>query len=522
MLIPDANTNDSAGFEIACEQAPGCISIARKEGITSTNGTTGQTVNDYVNEWFKHKERRGKCTPHTIKLDRGRYDKHVSPRIGSKPMAAVTRADLEQLVAVLDDDAARGRLSWNSGVKIWGIVRGAFDEAVRSKLPELRILTVNPASEVRGPDRGARKSKVYLYPSEVAKLLECDAIDVRWRRLIAVAIYLGPRESELAGLPWDAIDFEHGAVHIRQKLLRDTTEIVPYGKSDRSNRRFAIEPELLPLLRAMRDTRPDDVLVFPELPDHGQMAKWFRGELARAGVDRPELFMSNTAQKQARWHDVRASTATWQAVRGDSQLGIMGRMGHEDVKTTLEYVREAEQVRANFGTVFGPIPACLFEGLVSPRPAGIVGAPSIRMDAGMDVAAKHGGAKQSVKSRKHSRSEDGGIGRRAGLRKRAARNSSKAIDETANESVAPSVQSEAIASIPTPERPFERPFASIPNGLSTDPLETARRVLADQAHALMIAGEFDAARAILDTAAALTAAAPNASVIDFSTRRRER
>jgi integrase len=61
------------------------------------------------------------------------------------------------------------------------------------------------------------------------------------RRLFAVALYLGVRDSELAGLPWDAIDFEHGVIHIRQQWPRDSETVVPYAKSDRGNRHFAIE-----------------------------------------------------------------------------------------------------------------------------------------------------------------------------------------------------------------------------------------------------------------------------------------
>lgn len=40
---------------------------------------------------------------------------------------------------------------------------------------------------VRSPERGQDKSKVYLYPSEFLKLISCEAIPVRWRRLYTLA-----------------------------------------------------------------------------------------------------------------------------------------------------------------------------------------------------------------------------------------------------------------------------------------------------------------------------------------------
>ncbi len=55
-----------------------------------------------------------------------------------------------------------------------------------------------------------------------------------------------------------------------------------------------------------------------------------------------------------------------------------------------------------------------------------------------------------------------------------------------------------------------------------DALAVARRALADQSHALMLAGEFPAARAILDTLArldALASTSPAAPVVDLATRR---
>ena len=40
--------------------------------------------------------------------------------------------------------------------------------------------------------------------------------------------------------------------------------------------------------------------------------------------------------------------------RGDEPLRIMHRAGHKDLTTTMGYVREAENLRAGFGTVLPP------------------------------------------------------------------------------------------------------------------------------------------------------------------------
>jgi hypothetical protein len=45
---------------------------------------------------------------------------------------------------------------------------------------------------------------------------------------------------------------------------------------------------------------------------------------------------------------------TWRAVRGDDVVTIMKAAGHKDVSTTMLYVRDAEQVSADFSDVFPP------------------------------------------------------------------------------------------------------------------------------------------------------------------------
>jgi hypothetical protein len=64
--------------------------------------------------------------------------------------------------------------------------------------------------------------------------------------------------------------------------------------------------------------------------------------------------------KQLTWHDLRATGATWMAVRGDDPLKIKQRCGHTTFSTTELYIREAEAVREGFGEVFPALPACLF------------------------------------------------------------------------------------------------------------------------------------------------------------------
>lgn len=207
-----------------------------------------------------------------------------------------------------------------------------FREAVRSKLPALRVRNDNPRTDVAAPDRGARKAKVYLFPNELAAFLTCDNVPLCWRRMVAVSVYLGVRAGELDALDWDDVDLPHGVVHVHRALDRSrpgTTKSTKTGAA----RRFRIEPSLLALLVAMRGESGGKGRVFPPLKLTGRSEK-LRMFLRRANVDRAELHASDATRKPLGWHDLRASCATWSAVPGDEPLKIMQRLGHQNFATT--------------------------------------------------------------------------------------------------------------------------------------------------------------------------------------------
>jgi integrase len=68
---------------------------------------------------------------------------------------------------------------------------------------------------------------------------------------------------------------------------------------------------------------------------------------------------TDTTRKQLTFHDLRATGITWMALRSDEPIKIMRRAGHEDIATTMGYVREAENLMHSVGEPFPPLPAAL-------------------------------------------------------------------------------------------------------------------------------------------------------------------
>lgn len=320
----------------------------------ATPAPAGETLLTWSERWFAARVERGKLS---TRADRSKFTTWVLSRLGEKPVEAITTADAEAWVEWVDREVQRGELAWKTAQSAWGLFSRAMADASRGKVKALRCRADNPCAGVVGPERGVTKSKPYLYPSELSALLACEGITVPVRRVYAATVYLYPRAGEIEALHWEDVDLEHGTVHFHRACDPDSGEI--RHVKGKAARRFEIEPALLPLLVAMRAERPRDVRVFDPWPLKKDRAGELRAALRVAGVTRAELFAASRTRKHLTFHDLRATGTTWAAIRGDEPLRIMHRAGHKDLRTTMAYVREAENVGRAFGVVFPPLPPVL-------------------------------------------------------------------------------------------------------------------------------------------------------------------
>jgi site-specific recombinase XerC len=250
-------------------------------------------------------------------------------------------------------------VKWKTAWNVWATASKICRDACSSKLDELRVRKDNPARDVAGPDRGAATGKQYLWPSEFQRFVQCEAVPLSWRRIVALATYLYVRAGELRVLRWEDVDLEHGSVHIHRARDRETG--LAKATKTKHARRFNIEPALVPLLSAMHEESGGEGVVC-RLPSERVMARALRRWLKRAGVTRSELHDDAPTRKKMTFHDLRATGVTWMAIRGDDPLRIQQRAGHEDFATTQGYIREAESIREGFGDVFPSLPEAILDG----------------------------------------------------------------------------------------------------------------------------------------------------------------
>jgi integrase len=239
---------------------------------------------------------------------------HVLPTLGPLDARTFNRDDVERMRDDLDKKIADGRLAWKTAASVWTLVTSMCTDMVTAKKREFRTRDDNPCRDVKPPERGSRKAKQYLYPSEFLKFVSCEDVPLRLRRAVAIAVYTFVGDGELRALQWNGgdVDMEHGALSITRALGRDGA--VKSTKSGET-RRFAIERELLPLLATMHERASGKGPAVSFRDRH--MSRDLRLWLTRAGVTRPELHHGSATRKPLTWHDLRATGLTWLAVRGD-------------------------------------------------------------------------------------------------------------------------------------------------------------------------------------------------------------
>jgi integrase len=332
----------------------------------------------WVKTWLADRVKRG----HTNTSNEATsYRKYIAPALKDKPVKDWTADDMAGLCEALDGKVQAGKISWKTAANIWGVATSMCDDACSAKTQALKVRARddNPAKGVRGPDVGAKKLKQFLYPSEVSTFLACADVPLLWRRTVAIAVYAYLRDGELRALSWADVDLKHRTIHVHQ--ARDATGAINATKG-MQDRRFGIEPALLPLLRAMHKEAGGAGLVLPVYPVADHTARSLRAWLKRAKVERPALHEQSATRKAITFHDCRATGLTWMAVRGDDPLKIRQRAGHQDLATTQGYIRLAESVGEGFGQPFPDLP----KALLSPPP-GNTGQSHGGLSSGNDVEA---------------------------------------------------------------------------------------------------------------------------------------
>lgn len=188
---------------------------------------------------------------------------------------------------------------------------------------------VNPTVDVHfGPFRKKRRAKLKAMKRSEVDLLLSNAYERQhsWRDIWFVAYHTGMRSGELMALRWRSVDLENNVITVEYAYDGESFEA---DLKDHDTRYVPIGPELKDCLFKLREGRNEADFVLPQLKD------WRNGRAAQILRD----FQRDLGITECNFHSIRASFITHLRAEGVAIATIQDIVGHEDYKTTREYVR---------------------------------------------------------------------------------------------------------------------------------------------------------------------------------------
>lgn len=233
-------------------------------------------------------------------------------------------------------DLMFARYTKSGAEPITGAVKAVFNESYR-----LREISSNPCDFVKNPP-ALKKSKALSDPydkSEVKYIvnkLEGNTIEIP----ILLMLTMGLRTGEVCGLRWEDIDFKNNTISVKQVLIYTKGNKISFKepKTDSSIRTISAPEELISKLKKLK-IRHNELLLT------NSMKKEYRNIVCLNTSFTPYIpavlreswkrFSIKNDIRYIRMHDLRHTHATMLVLAGVDFKTISNRLGHTDIKITL-------------------------------------------------------------------------------------------------------------------------------------------------------------------------------------------
>lgn len=265
--------------------------------------------------------------------------KRVYPAIGHKRLDKITARDIQKFIT---DMLTNGRnlnngkpLSRKTAVHHLSFISDVFSYAVR-----MGMLCDNPCRRVFVPKQEQEEKQIYTI--EQVKILyeNLKSEPMKYQVYLLLSIYSGYRRSEMLGLEWKDIDFEHDLIHVRRTsqytsekgIYTDTT------KTRKSKRVSKMPASIMNLLRQFKaDQNEEARRLGTKWEDYDRLFtkwngapmnpqtpfEWLKGYCERIGIPFRNI------------HSLRHLHASLLIFEGVDVVAVSEDVGHSVVGTTL-------------------------------------------------------------------------------------------------------------------------------------------------------------------------------------------
>lgn len=230
-----------------------------EESVAHGYKTTAVKFQEFAEEWF---EEYAKLNLRSTTYERMKQLTHrVYPAIGHLRMDKITARQLQGFVNSLAKEGANEKTGKPLAPKTirhnLSFISDVFSYAVK-----MDLLSDNPCRKVTIPKGEVKEKPIYSQEEMALLLTRISGEPTKYRAFFFLIAYSGFRRSEMLGLEWKDVDFEHNIITVKRTsnytaergIYTDTT------KTKRSQRVLKISPYIMGILKELKDEQDEEAL----------------------------------------------------------------------------------------------------------------------------------------------------------------------------------------------------------------------------------------------------------------------
>ena len=320
-----------------------------EESVAHGYKTTTVKFQDFAEEWF---EEYAKLNLRSTTYERMRQLTHrVYPAIGHLRMDKITARQLQGFVNSLAKEGANEKTGKPLASKTirhnLSFISDVFSYAVK-----MDLLSDNPCRKVTIPKGEVKEKPIYSQEEMALLLTRISGEPTKYRAFFFLIAYSGFRRSEMLGLEWKDVDFEHNVITIKRTsnytagrgTYTDTT------KTKRSQRVLKISPYIMGILKELKDEQDEEALRLGDkwVETDRLYVKWNGRPMNN---NTPYFWLKEFCEENnfrfCDIHSLRHFYASALINKGVDAAAVSGALGHSTVSTTSNiYCHMLEESRA--------------------------------------------------------------------------------------------------------------------------------------------------------------------------------
>ncbi len=301
------------------------------------------TLAEFSQVWLSHI--RAEVREGTANGYRVAVENHILPILGSMEIQDIRPAHIEKLMLALRDSGlSKGTLT---------LIHGVASQIFKYAIYPAELIDSNPVSYIKIPRAPSHIVKrTLITPERLQELLDAFSGFPGMQVITCILYYTGMRLGEALGLVWEDIDFERKTLHIQRQCkinLEHRKAMFADLKTSQSNRTIYLNEVLLEILWTER--KRQESLDMVNALDGGSFCRSFSYGLPvkeKMTVVHPVCVRKDGSflkrptviwhfhQQGVNSHSFRHTQATMLADAGVPPRAVAGRLGHSNIRTTLD------------------------------------------------------------------------------------------------------------------------------------------------------------------------------------------